>query len=866
MKDFPSRYDPKGIEDKWYQFWLDSQFFTPDAKSNKPPYTVMIPLPNITGRLTLGHVLNNTLQDILIRYKRLSGCETLWLMGMDHAGIATQVVVEEKLRSQGIKREDLGRDKFVQEVWKWKEEYAKIIREQLKKAGYALDWSREQFTLSESYSKKVIKVFVDLYNKGLIYRGEYIINWCPRCLTALSDEQVETEEQSGKLYFIKYPIVGSEDYITIATTRPETVLGDTAVCVNPSDKRYHRFIGERVLLPIMNREIPVIADDYVDPEFGTGALKVTPAHDPFDFELARKHHLELIDIMNPNATLNALTRQFNGQDRYVARKNIVEQLMESGLLEKIEDYKLPLAKCERCDTAIEPRISKQWFVKMKPLAEPALQAVKNGQVHIYPQRWINLYNHWLENVRDWCISRQLWWGHRIPVYYCDACYDADRKDTEQGIMVSEKKPDQCTSCGSTDLYQDEDVLDTWFSSWLWPFATLGWPENTDDYRRFYPTQTLVTGWDIIYLWVARMIMAGLEFTGQVPFSDVALHVMIRDEKGRKMSKSLGNSPEPMMLIDKYGADALRFGLLLITPREQDVLFTEKSIEVGRKFCNKLWNAARLISINTTPDEEFDAVQLSLYDAWIMERFNRLLMKIQGCFATFEINAITKELYDFVWHTFCDWYLEFSKIVPQGHVARYLLRQICIILHPFMPFISEEIYQKFGFGQKSIMLETWPARIDIKQDVSQVDHIIDLIEEIRNVRGIFNIDAKAKLDVIIRAKDDTTSSLKASEEVIGKLAGLRTIEFNRPVKESMVSIITPEMECFIELAGIDRAKEKQRLHEEVDFLTLRIDEIKNRLNNPSYLNKASDKTKEREKQRLEEFLIKKEGIQKALSKL
>jgi valyl-tRNA synthetase len=866
MDEFPPKYDPQGIEEKWYRFWLESQLFTPDVKSQKPPYTIMIPLPNVTGRLTLGHILNNSLQDILIRYKKLSGYETLWMMGMDHAGIATQVVVEEKLLGKGIKKEDLGREKFVAEVWKWKEEYAQIIRKQLKKAGCALDWSREHFTLSEKYSQRVIKVFVDLYNKGLIYRGEYIINWCPRCLTALSDEQVETEEKPGKLYYIKYPITGSEKYITVATTRPETMLGDTAVCVNPHDKRYKTLIGRRVLLPIMEREMPIIADDYVDPDFGTGALKVTPAHDPFDFSLAKKHHLEFIDIMNPDGTLNAFARQYSGKDRYVARKEIIEQLKKAGLLERIENYKLPLSKCERCETAIEPRVSKQWFVRMKHLAEPALAAVRDGKVNIHPKRWVNLYNYWMENVRDWCISRQLWWGHQIPVYYCNACYDADKADSEQGIIVSIQKPDRCTSCGSSDIYQDEDVLDTWFSSWLWPFATLGWPDDTEDYQRFYPTQTLVTGWDIIYLWVARMIMAGLEFTGQVPFQDVLFHVMIRDEKGRKMSKSLGNSPEPMELIDKYGTDALRFGLLLITPREQDVLYTEKSIDVGRKFCNKLWNAARLISTNTNGKSEFDPKQISVYDAWIIERFNELLNSVENHFRTFEINAITRELYEFVWHVFCDWYLEFMKIAPPGQTARYLLKQLLITLHPFMPFITEEIYQRYSFPKKSIMLETWPQNIDATKSGAEVEKIVRLVEEIRNIRGIFNIKSKEKLGVIIRARGDTTTFIEDNENTLKRLAGIETVDYNKSINESVASIIMPEIECYVRLTGIDIEKEKARLQKEINFLTQRIDEIKHRLNNPSYVKKASSDTKEREKQRLEGFLKKKEGIQKAIARL
>jgi len=866
MNDFSSRYEPKGIEAKWLKFWMDNSFFTADVKSKKKSYTIVIPPPNVTGRLTIGHILNNSIQDILIRYKKISRYETLWVAGMDHAGIATQVVVEEKLAEKGIKREDLGREKFVKEVWKWKEEYAKAIREQLNKMGCALDWSQESFTLSEDYSQKVIKVFVDLYNKGLIYRGEYIINWCPRCLTALSDEQVETEEEPGKLYYIKYPIVGIDDFVTVATTRPETMLGDTAVCVNPRDKRYKKLIGKKVLLPIMKRKIPIIADDYVDPEFGTGALKVTPAHDPFDFELAKKHKLEFINIMNPDATLNENTKDLNALERYEARRKVINMLKIEGLLEKTEDYRLPLAKCERCHTAIEPRISKQWFVKMKPLAEPALRVVKEKKIKIYPRRWINLYNHWLENVRDWCISRQLWWGHRIPVYYCKKCFDPENTDSQKGIVVSTTMPEKCPDCNSRSIYQDEDVLDTWFSSWLWPFATLGWPRKTSYYRRFYPTQTLTTGWDIIYLWVARMIMAGLEFTEQIPFSNVVFHPMIRDEKGRKFSKSLRNSPEPMDFINKYGADALRFGLQLITPKEQDVLFSEKSIEVGRNFCNKLWNASRLVWMNHKDESESLPKELSVYDTWILHEFNQLLKSIESHYECFELNAIAREMYDFVWHTFCDWYLEFIKITPNQNIAKYLLKQIIIILHPFIPFVTEEIYQKFDFSEKSIVSEEWPSIVKTEKDITGVAKIKNVIADIRNIRGLFNINAKEKLNVVINTNERFGRFLKENLDVIKKLAGLDTVELNRPVTVPAASVILPDVECFILLSDIEVSKEKERLKKEIEFLVKKIDEIKYRLNNPKYISKANEQIKEREKERLDGFLKKKESLEKVIEKL
>lgn len=866
MREFPTKYEPQGTEQKWYTFWLSEDLFTPDMESHKPPYTVMIPLPNVTGRLTLGHVLNNSVQDILIRHKKLSGYETLWMVGMDHAGIATQVVVEEKLLEDGIKKEDLGRERFVQEVWKWKEKYATVIREQLKRLGCALDWSREQFTLSPDYSKKVIKVFVALFNRGLIYRGEYIINWCPRCLSALSDEQVETINQPGKLYYIKYPLVDSNDFITVATTRPETMLGDTAVCVNPRDKRYEKRVGKKVLLPLMQREIPVIADEYVDPEFGTGALKVTPAHDPFDFDLAKKHGLEFINIMNADATLNNNVGAFSGLDRYEARKQVITALRKEHLLERVEKYELPLATCERCHTAIEPRISKQWFVRMKPLATPALEVVQQGRIKLYPARWTNLYKHWLENVRDWCISRQLWWGHRIPVYYCTSCFDPQAAESKKGMIVSEQKPEKCPECGSTDIKQDDDVLDTWFSSWLWPFATLGWPEKTDDFQHFYPTQTLVTGWDIIYLWVARMIMAGMEFTETVPFSNVVFHPMIRDEKGRKMSKSLGNSPDPMDLIETYGTDALRFGIQLITPREQDVLFSEKSIEVGRKFCNKLWNASRLVLLNKRDAGDAVPENQSIFDAWILNDFNRLLERTNSHYESFELNAIARELYDFVWHTFCDWYLEMIKIIPGANVATYLIKRILIMLHPFIPFITEELYQTFDFTEKSILLETWPQTVPVSQDVSHVAAAKQLIEGIRNVRGLFNIREKEKLNIILNTGDDFRQFIEQYPELLKRLAGIEQVAFNEPTTRPVASVITPHVECLVIMSGIDYGTEKRRLRREVESLTLRIKEIQTRLNNPQYLKKAHDDIKQRERQRLAEFLKKKEGIERAIDKL
>ncbi len=865
MNEFPTKYNPKETEEKWYKFWMKNNLFTPNKKSKKPPYTIMIPLPNVTGRLTLGHTLNNSIQDILIRFKKLNGFETLWMMGMDHAGIATQVVVEEKLRAQGTNKDELGREKFIAEVWNWKEQYAEVIRKQIQRMGFAVDWTREQFTLDPQYSKQVIKVFVALFKKGLVYRGEYIINWCPRCGSALSDEQVETEEVAGKLYYIKYPIKGTEDYVIVATTRPETMLGDTAVCVNPADNRYKHLQGKMIILPLMNREIPVIFDDYVDPEFGTGALKVTPAHDAYDFDLARKHDLQFINIMNADASMNENAGKYQGMDRDQARKAVLDDLQEEGLLEKIENYRLPLAKCERCSTPIEPRISMQWFVRMKPLAEPALKVVKEGRVRLHPQRWTNLYNHWMENIRDWCISRQLWWGHRIPVYYCQTCYN-EEDDSEKGMIVAETKPRSCPDCGKSRLVQDNDVLDTWFSSWLWPFVTLGWPKKTDDYKRFYPTQTLVTGWDIIYLWVARMIMAGLEFTGQIPFYDVVFHPMIRDEKGNKMSKSLGNSPEPVDLIDGYGADALRFGIQLITPREQDVLFHERTIDVGRRFCNKLWNAARLISINHGNENACIPEKLTPFDTWILKEFNKTIENINSYFHVFELNNVAKELYNFVWHHFCDWYLEFIKLSPTTGVPQFILKQTIICLHPFIPFITEELYQRFNFGKKSIMHESWPERVKITDDTIMVAISKKLIEEIRIVRGIFKIAPKENLSIVINGNNEFRTFTDNNSDVIRKLAGIDRIIFEKTISRSCATIVLPQLECFVILDNIDLDKEKQRLLKEISFLTERIDEIRNRLANPRYMEKASDYIKENEQKRLDEFIDKKEKIKRMINKL
>jgi valyl-tRNA synthetase len=617
----------------------------------------------------------------------------------------------------------------------------------------------------------------------------------------------------------------------------------------------------------MNREIPIIADEYVDIEFGTGCLKVTPAHDPFDFELAKKHKLEIINIMNPDATINENGGSFKGLDRYAARKAVVAALKESGRFDKTENYKVPLATCERCHKAVEPKLSRQWFVKMKPLAEPALAAVREGRIKIHPKRWVNLYNHWLENVVDWPVSRQLWWGHRIPIYYCPSCFDPDA-DEPKGVMVAADKPGKCIDCGGGNIRQDEDVLDTWFSSWLWPFATLGWPDKTPDLDRFYPTQTLATGWDIIYLWVARMIMAGLEFTGSIPFSDVVFHTMIRDEKGRKMSKSLGNSPDPMDLIAQYGADSLRFGILLITPREQDVLFSEKSLDVGRKFTNKLWNAARLIKLGFPEGRLNPNGKLSVYDRWILSELNRLLADLDSHYRNYELNAVAKKLYDFVWHTFCDWYLEFIKLEPfnRDNIAPYILNRLLILSHPYLPFITEELYQLWPGHRKSIMREDWPRPVSGVESPANLTHFIGLIDDIRIVRGMFNVNPKTVLDLAVITDHDHQAFIQENLTLLKKLAGVGATGFGNIPAGPVATIILPEIHAYVELPGIDISLEKPRLQDEIKALTVRIEDIKRRLTNPQYIAKADEEIKFRENERLEAMLRKKEAIEKAIERL
>ena len=712
MIQLDKKYEPGEVEKRWGRFWEEKNFFHADETRESPAFSIVIPPPNITGRLHIGHAFNNTLQDILTRWKRMQGCNALWQPGTDHAGIATQNVVEKQLHEEGTDRQDLGREAFVKRVWKWRNESGGTITNQLKKLGCSLDWERDRFTMDEGLSKAVREVFVSLYEEGLIYKGDYIINWCPRCHTALSDLEVEHQDIQGYLYHLKYSIKDSEDFLVIATTRPETMLGDTAVAVNPNDERYQKYKGKKLILPVLNREVPLIEDDYVDTSFGTGALKVTPAHDPNDFELGRKHQLETINIMNPDGTMNSVASPtYEGLDRFECRKKLISNLKDSGVLIKIEDLNHSVGHCYRCRTVVEPYLSKQWFVKVKPLAEPAMKAVRDGSIKIVPKFWENTYFEWMENIRDWCISRQIWWGHQIPAWNCKACGE---------VVVARETPNSCSACSSTDLIQETDVLDTWFSSALWPFSTLGWPEKTDSLKRFYPTSVLCTGFDILFFWVARMIMMGLKFMGDVPFRDVYIHALIRDAEGQKMSKTKGNVIDPLEVMEQYGTDALRFTLAAFAAQGRDIKLAEDRIEGYRNFCNKLWNASRFVFMNLEDYKGSCALdersKFSSADLWILSRLNRATKDVNEALEAFRFNDAALTVYKFIWNEYCDWYIELtkSKLTDPGlkrvaaqNMLIHVLDSALKLLHPFMPFITEEIWQKLPQDEDSIMVSAFP---------------------------------------------------------------------------------------------------------------------------------------------------------------
>lgn len=864
-------YDPSEFEDRLYNTWVEKGYFHAEVNPSKKPYTIVIPPPNVTGQLHMGHALDETLQDILIRYKRMQGYEALWIPGTDHAGIATQIKVEENLRvNEGITRYDLGREKFLEKVWDWKNQYGDRIITQLKKIGSSCDWDRERFTMDEGCSKAVREVFVNLYNKGLIYQGSRIINWCPHCITALSDAEVEHTEQAGHFWHIKYPVKDSSDFVIIATTRPETLLGDTAVAVNPNDDRYKDLIGKTLILPLVGREIPVIADEYVDKDFGTGCVKITPAHDPNDFEVGKRHNLEQIKVMNDDATINSYGGKYEGMDRYEARKAIVKDLEEQGLLVKVEDHSHNVGQCYRCGTTVEPIISKQWFVKMKPLAEPAIEAVKNGDSRFVPERFSKIYMNWMENVFDWCISRQLWWGHRIPAFYCQECGKT---------IVSKEDIHTCPHCGG-NVKQDEDVLDTWFSSALWPFSTLGWPEKTPELDYFYPTSTLVTGYDIIFFWVARMIFSAMEHTGKAPFENIFIHGLVRDSLGRKMSKSLGNGIDPLEIIDKYGADALRFTLATGNAPGNDMRFYIERVEASRNFANKIWNASRftLMNLDITENKLPDINDLQLEDKWIISEYNKVVKEVTDNLDKFELGIALAKLYDFIWENFCDWYIElvkprlFDKENSTGKTAQYVLTYVLSntmkLLHPFMPFITEEIWQHLPHEGESIVISSYPVydeNLCFDKEEQDMKIIMQSISAIRNRRSEMNVPPSKKAGIIIVT--DMADTFQSGAVFFEKLAAASsvTIQTNKSgINPNAVNIVVPSAEIFLPLDElVDKNKELARLNEEKKKLESEIKRVEGKLSNQGFISKAPAKVVEEEKAKGEKY---KDMLQKVIDSI
>lgn len=851
-KELSKLYEPKEVEDKIYSYWTEKDCFKANIDRTKTPYTIVIPPPNITGQLHMGHALDNTLQDILIRYKRMSGYCALWLPGTDHASIATEAKIVEAMREEGVTKEDIGRDGFLERAWKWKEKYGGRIIEQLKKLGSSCDWSRERFTMDEGCSKAVKEVFVNLYNKGLIYRGERIINWCPHCLTSISDAEVEYEDQAGYFWHLKYPLADGSGYLILATTRPETLLGDTAVAVNPNDERYKDMVGKTVILPIVHREIPIIADDYVDMSFGTGVVKITPAHDPNDFEVGLRHNLPVVNVMTDDAKITEDYPQYAGMDRYEARKVIVKDLEAQGALVKIEEHSHNVGTCYRCSTTVEPRVSMQWFVKMEPLAEPAIKAVKEGKTKFVPERFDKIYFHWLENIKDWCISRQLWWGHRIPAFYCD-CGE---------MVVTKEDKVTCPKCGKL-MEQDPDTLDTWFSSALWPFSTLGWPDKTEDLDYFYPTDTLVTGYDIIFFWVVRMMFSGLEHMGEVPFKTVLIHGLVRDSQGRKMSKSLGNGIDPLEIIDTYGADALRFMLATGNSPGNDMRFMEDKVKASRNFANKLWNASRFIMMNLSDDFEIKGLpeKLHIEDRWILSKFNKLAGEVNDNLDKFELGVAVSKLYDFIWNTYCDWYIELTKprIMAGGEtketaqaVLVWVMQGMLKLLHPFMPFITEEIWQVLTDEKSPIMLETIPIyddKLDYSKDEEDFEKIIDAIKAVRNRRTEMNVPPSVKAKVFIETKD--IELFKTCAVFFEKLAFASSVEVVDSIEmEDTVTAVTDSARAFIPLNElVDKEKELERLNKEKATVQKDIDFLSGKLSNEGFLAKAPEKLIEAEKAKL-----------------
>lgn len=863
LKNISTTYNPKEFEDKIYKIWEEKRYFTPEVDKSKKPYTIVMPPPNITGKLHLGHAIDNTLQDILIRFKRMQGFSTLWLPGEDHASIATEVKVENELLKQGLKKKEMGREAFLEKVWEWTDEYRERIRQQLKKMGVSADFTRESFTMDENLNKAVKTVFVKLYNEDLIYQGNRITNWCPKCKTALSDAEIEYSEMAGHFWHIKYPVVGSNEFLEIATTRPETMLGDTAVAVNPKDERYTHLVGKTLMLPLVGREIPIIADDYVDLEFGTGAVKITPAHDPNDYQVGKRHNLPEIVMLNEDGTISSNGGKYAGMDRYEARKAIVKDLEEQGYLVKIKEHVHNVGCHDRCNTTVEPMISKQWYVKMESLAKPAIDAVKDKKVKFVPERFEKTYFNWMENIQDWCISRQLWWGHRIPVWYCKDCGE---------MIVAVEEPKTCTKCNSSNLVQDKDVLDTWFSSALWPFSTLGWPDNTEDLKYFYPTSTLVTGYDIIFFWVARMIFSGIHNMNEVPFDTVLIHGLVRDAEGRKMSKSLGNGVDPLDVIEQYGADALRFMLITGNAPGNDIRFQMEKVEAARNFANKIWNASRFVMMNLDREimnEYKDSTSYTEADKWILSRLNTIVKEVTDNLEKYEIGIASQKLYDFIWTEFCDWYIELAKPVLYGedeaqkgvtfNVLYKVLTTSLQLLHPIMPFITEEIYTHLATEYDSITISKWPEyneALNNKESEINMEYIIDAIRAIRNVRAEMNVPPSRKAKLMVYVSTEAKEAIEGGTVYFEKLASAAAVEFitsKEQVPENAVSIIAKGAEIFIPLLDlIDREKEIERLNKEKTKLISEIERVEKKLSNEKFVSKAPEAVVKEEKAKGEKY--------------
>ena len=873
-KELAKTYSPSEFEDRIYKTWCEKNYFAPDPDESKPAFSVVIPPPNVTGQLHMGHALDETLQDILVRTKRMQGYSTLWVPGTDHAGIATQIKVEENLRvNEHLTRYDLGREKFLERVWDWKNKFGSRIINQLKKLGTSCDWNHERFTMDEGCSKAVKEVFVNLYNKGLIYRGNRIINWCPHCITALSDAEVEYSEQPGFFWHIKYPIKGEDGYVEIATTRPETMFGDTAVAVNPNDEKNKHLIGKTLILPIVGREIPVVGDDYVEIGFGTGCVKITPAHDPNDFEVGKRHNLEVIRVMNDDATLNHYAGKYEGMDRYECRRALVDELDRLGYLIKVVPHTHNVGTCYRCKTVVEPLTSNQWFVKMAPLAKPALEVVRDGRVKFQPERFSKIYINWMENVHDWCISRQLWWGHRIPAFYCDSCGE---------MTVTKENGALCPKC-KKPMRQEEDVLDTWFSSALWPFSTLGWPDKTSDLERYYPTSVLVTGYDIIFFWVARMVFSGLENMGKEPFGTVFIHGLVRDSQGRKMSKSLGNGIDPLEIIDKYGADALRFALATGNAPGNDMRFSDEKIEAARNFANKLWNASRFVLMNIDGDDNNcelpDISELAKEDKWVLARLNNLARTVNNSIDNYELGVALSEIYDFTWDILCDWYIEVckSRLQDKGsrsayiaaHVLVYVLTQTLKMLHPYMPFITEEIYQSLPHKDESIMISEFPKyceELNFTKEAEEFECIINAIKAIRARRAEMNVVPSRKCNLYIIT--DRRNIFADATVFFKRLASASDVEFvTEYADDNAVSIVTDSATVFIPLSDmIDFDKERIRIGEEIKKNDAEIDRLAKKLSNESFVSKAPATVVEAERVKLEKYRATAKALSDALAKL